>query len=195
MVGSSEGSCDARSWTSSAPHWHGSSLHFKQTPITLFSSRLVTESNPIPKISLSQNALLKWISMRSARYQLAVVVSIALTTGLFYSQVCALNCTVYGCLTAASATQQGDQAGHCHEQESEPVPSKPGDEPDCPAHAELSALISSTVITVGTFSLSLHAQAATPEIGLMATRPAGEPRLAPDQSPFRAPPAHSILRI
>lgn len=54
--------------------------------------------------------------MQSARYQLAVVVSIALITGLFYSQVCALNCTVYGCVTLASATEESGQPGHCHEQ-------------------------------------------------------------------------------
>lgn len=133
--------------------------------------------------------------MRSARYQLAVVVSIALITGLFYSQVCALNCTVYGCLTPASATEKSDQVGHCHEQQSEPEPSKPDNQPDCPAHAELSALMSSTLITVGTFSLSLHAQAATPEIILITTRPVDESRLAPDLTPFKAPPTHSILRI
>lgn len=52
-------SCDAASLSSSAPHWHGSSLHFKQTPITLISFKFVSESNPIPKVSLSQNALLE----------------------------------------------------------------------------------------------------------------------------------------
>jgi hypothetical protein len=55
--------------------------------------------------------------------------------------------------------------------------------------------MSSTLITVGTFSLSQHAPAATPEIILITTRPAGESKLAPDQTPFRAPPTHSILRI
>ena len=133
--------------------------------------------------------------MRSARYQLAVVVSIALIAGLLYSQVCALNCTLYGCLTPSRATEESDQSGHCHEQQSEPAPSRPGNQPDCPAHSELSALISSTVIMVGTFSLSLHAPAAMPETGLMTFRPMGESRLAPDQAPFRAPPTYSILRI
>ena len=133
--------------------------------------------------------------MQSARYQLAVVVSIALITGLFYSQVCALNCTVYGCVTPASASDKSDQPGHCHEQQSEPEPPKPDNQPDCPAHAELSALMSSTLITVGTFSLSLHAPPVTPEIGLVTARPMGESLLRPDQTPFRAPPTYSILRI
>ncbi|HJQ69240.1 MAG TPA: hypothetical protein VKA70_09720 [Blastocatellia bacterium] len=133
--------------------------------------------------------------MRSARYQLAVVVSIALIAGLLYSQVCALNCTVYGCSTPASATDKSDQPAHCHEQQSEPAPSHPDDRRDCPAHAELSALISSTVVTVGTFSLSLHAPDTTPQAEIMIARPASGPRLSPDQSPFRAPPTHSILRI
>ncbi|HEX5733184.1 MAG TPA: hypothetical protein VF131_10140 [Blastocatellia bacterium] len=138
--------------------------------------------------------------MRSSRYQLAVVVSIALITGLFYSQVCALNCTVYGCPTPARATEKSDQPGHCHQQQSEPEPTKsdnkePDNQPDCPAHAELSALMSSTLITVGTYNLSLHAPEVAPEIILITTRFAGESRFAPDQSPFRAPPTHSILRI
>jgi hypothetical protein len=133
--------------------------------------------------------------MQPARYQLAVVVSIALITGLLYSQVCALNCTVYGCLTPASSTEQSDQPGHCHGQESKSDSSKHDNLPDCPAHSELSVLISATIIKVAAFNLSMYAPPATPEIVVVAAPSPGSLMLRPDQISFRAPPTYSILRI
>jgi hypothetical protein len=139
--------------------------------------------------------------MQPARYQLAVVVAIALITGLLYSQVCALSCTVYGCLKPASSTEQNEQpAGHCHEQESKSDSSKSDSSkqnglPDCPAHSELSVLISATFIKAAAFNLSLHAIPSTQEIVVAAAPPAGGLMLRPDQISFRAPPAYSILRI
>ena len=134
--------------------------------------------------------------MQPARYRLAIFVSLALITGLFYSQVCALNCAVYGCLTPASATARSEQQpGHCHEQESKSDSPKPDDSPDCPAHSELSALISTTVIKVAAFNLSMHAPAAVPEITVVANPSPGDSLPRSDQISFRAPPTHSILRI
>jgi hypothetical protein len=133
--------------------------------------------------------------MQSARYQLAVVVLIALLTGLLYSQVCDLNCTFYGCRLPQGATEQSDQTGHCHEQQPQPAPSEPDNsKPDCPSHSELSALISSTIISVGAFNLSLHA-AMPPSSVDTAILSTDVLLVRLDQIPFRAPPTHSILRI
>lgn len=133
--------------------------------------------------------------MQPARYKLALVVAIALLAGLFYSQVCDLNCTFYGCrLPTTSEAKQGDQAGHCHEQQPKPAPPEPDNSPDCPAHSELSALISTTTISVGAFNLSLPATT-LPSSVYTAIQSTDVMLVGPDQIPFRAPPAHSILRI
>jgi hypothetical protein len=133
--------------------------------------------------------------MRLARYQLAVIVLLALIAGFSFSQVCALNCSFNGCSEPKKASRQNERPGHCHQSESQPGPDEPHKSSGCPSHAELSALMSSTLTLVKPLHLNLYVQAASPTADLALIFPPDKMLLKTDSAPFRAPPIHSVLRI
>jgi hypothetical protein len=133
--------------------------------------------------------------MRPVRFQLAVIVSLALIVGFSFAQVCALNCSFNGCLEPKKASHQNGQPGHCHQSEPQPGPREPDKSSGCPSHAELSALMSSTLTPVKLLHLNFYLQAGRPATGLALIFPPGRLLLKDDSTPFRAPPIDSVLRI
>lgn len=131
--------------------------------------------------------------MRLAKCQLVVTVSLALIVGLLYSQVCYLDCAFHGC-SQRNKVVQSEKSGPCH-QEPESSRPEPDGPPDCPAHAELSALNGSRPALGQGLHFTLHAEASPATYRFIIRYSPDELLLKPDDGPFRPPPNHSVLRI
>jgi len=131
-----------------------------------------------------------------AKFSTVLVMTIVVPIGLLFSQLCALNCSLNNCSTAAPVkTAHSDDKPSCHhhgeKQESAPQPEKDKQPSRCPGHFESVASVPSAIGSSGT--LSQHAQ---PLAGpLAASRISFENRnvsLASD-APFRAPPVRAVI--
>jgi hypothetical protein len=112
-----------------------------------------------------------------------------------YSQVCYLDCAFNGCSEYKEPIRQNEQSGHCHQEKKEPVSPERNEAPGCPSHAELSALMTSTLASVKIFNLDLHTEAAPLASDIILIHPPDKPAPGTDNIPLRPPPKHSVLRI
>jgi hypothetical protein len=136
--------------------------------------------------------------MQTAKYSLAVAMSFVLIAWLLCSQVCDLNCTVYGCSISASAPTEAPKSSaphsHCHNHDSKQAPqSKQRQAPSCPGHFDIAAR---------TPSLNpLRAADQPPALALpvyvafYSRTPNATSTIPTVSAPDRSPPANSVLRI
>jgi hypothetical protein len=94
--------------------------------------------------------------MCTARNTLAATASLVAILGLLYSPLCVLKCDFSDCspLPIANLAADSEQPGHCHRSSTEKqssdqpdrgVPRPVNDSDDCPAHADMTALLSVSI--------------------------------------------------
>jgi hypothetical protein len=131
-----------------------------------------------------------------AKFSSVLVVTIAVTIGLLFSQLCALNCSLNNCSPAAPVkTAQSDDKQACHhhgdKKESAPQPEKDKQPTRCPGHFESIGGLPSVIGSSG--ALDRHAQPlAGPVVAAHLSFENHDDGRACD-APFRAPPARAVI--
>jgi len=132
--------------------------------------------------------------MEIPRHRLVLAISSLVIAGLFWSQVCDFNCTVYGCSTSSTATahQSGDAHACCHRHNSHDTSPSPHDSRACAGHFD--SIAASTTISAGS-SDTLEGAVAKLSSVIILDASRVRPHLDSLNEPDRSPPPLSVLRI
>ena len=134
--------------------------------------------------------------MGVAKYLSGPALSFILVVGLLCSQICAFNCSFYGCSISSPipTSENLSEHGHCHQHKENTVPHKRDDSPQCPNHFD--------AVSLGSSKISVYKSHQGPSADVLIIHPsltfnASSERQAVQAGgkPDRSPPAHSVLRI
>ena len=136
-------------------------------------------------------------TMAVAKYSLAAGLSLILTFGLLSSQICAFNCSLYGC-TSSSPTRGSanpDEHAACHQHKDNKAPQKHHDSHQCAGHFFDSVALSSSASSANAFHQIPSAHVPITEPALLLNLPAQRHAVQSGRKPDRSPPLPSVLRI
>jgi hypothetical protein len=140
--------------------------------------------------------------MQTIKRLMVLTVTVFVTAGLLYSQLCTIRCMVYECPPPAPSriTQQSEPSDHCRHssgpEPGDPAPQKEDDSNTCIKHVEVTALLPPGPDSSAALYDQLQATAVEPFFtssilrGALAAESAGS---HPDRSPPK--PTFSVLRI
>ena len=134
--------------------------------------------------------------MRVAKYLSAPALSLVLVVGLLGSQICAFNCSLYGCSVPSpvQTSANSSEHSHCHQRQKTTAPQKHNGSPQCAGHFDAVALASSRSSAYKSYQIpsadSLIIQTSPSFIKLPERQ-----MVQSTGKPDRSPPSYSVLRI
>ena len=134
--------------------------------------------------------------MGVVKYLGGPALSLVLVAGILCAQICAFNCSFYGCSISSSVpiSENTNEHEHCHQHKENTAPQKHNDSPQCAGHFDAAALASSRKSAyTSTQLLAVDALIVQSPLSFNPSpkRQVVESRGRPD----RSPPANSVLRI
>ena len=134
--------------------------------------------------------------MGVVKYLGGPALSLVLVVGILCAQICAFNCSFYGCSMSSPVptSQLTNVHAHCHQHQENTAPQKRNDSPQCAGHFDAIALASSrSSVYTSTQPLSSDALIVQSSLGF---NPSTERQVVQSRGkPDRSPPANSVLRI
>ena len=171
-------------------------LLVRACPTRAYSPRAVMLKNSNETLQHSEAAVRLISIMGVAKYSLAAGLSLILTVGLLCSQICAFNCSLYGCALSSPTRDSASHDEHaaCHQHKENKAPQKHNGSHQCAGHFDALALGSSGN-SANTFHQIPSAHIPITEPALFFNASAKRLVVQSGRKSDRSPPPHSVLRI